>query len=217
VYALFKDGQAYLEDDSVVAEELNEIISRGDALRLKEFFGSDRPFSMEWSFEAKNLTTGGKVPVNTAGNAASTEVQVQILRDESLAEGLKIAFPKEPENALFELIVTAKMKDTFGNTSQVQHTLWSHALSDQDKNELVETIIPTVAALAGVSPDDLLAAEHLDLQAEESRRTPPDSKYTIATMLHLIAIQAAEDRRISVSELVSLIRGARLFGSQNQR
>jgi hypothetical protein len=214
VYALFKDGQAYLEDDSPVAEELNEMISRGDALRLKEFFGSGRPFSVEWSFEAKNLATGGKVPVNTAGNAASTEVQVQILRDESLTEGLKITFPEEPENALFELIVTARMKDTLGNTSEVQHTLWSHALVDRDENKLVGYIIPTVAVLAGVSPDDLLAAGRLDLQADESGRTPPDSKYTVAQMLRLIAMQAAEDGRISVSELASLIRGARLFGSQ---
>ncbi len=79
---------------------------------------------------------------------------------------------------------------------------------------LVEYIIPTVAVLAGVSPDDFLAAGRLDLQVEESSRMPPNSKYMIARMLRLVALQAAEDQHISLFELASLIHGAKLFGSQ---
>lgn len=214
-YAPMKDGQAYREDDSPVSDKLNEIINRGYASRLEEFFGSARPFSVEWSYEAKNLTTGEMVLVNSTGNAASNEVQVQMLQDESLTESLKIAFPEEPENTLFELIVTVRMKDTLGNTGEVQHILWSHALVEEDSYTLVESLIPTVAVLAGISPDELLAAGSLVLSADEGGLMPLDSKHRIAGMLRMSAIQAAEDQRISVSELAGLIRGARLFGANN--
>ena len=213
-YAPWRDGLASPEDDSPVAEELNEIIRLNDSHRLDELIGSSRPFSVEWSFEAKNLTTGEEVSVNTVGNAASNEVQVQILQDESITESLKITFPEEPENALFEMIVSAVIVDTLGNKAEVQHTLWSHELSGEDENQLVEYLIPTVAVLAGVSPDDLLADGRLDVQADESSRTTPDSSGMTARMLRLIAGQAAVDGRITVVELSSLVKGARLYGSQ---
>lgn len=106
------------------------------------------------------------------------------------------------------------MKDTLGNTGEVQHILWSHALVEGDSNTLAESLIHTVAVMSGISPDELLAAESLALPADESSRILLDSRHRIAGMLRLSAIQAAEDQRISVSELAGLIRSARLFGSQ---
>ena len=212
-YAPVRGGKISPEDDSPVVEELNAAIRRGNVARLKELFGKSQPFQVEWSFKATNLTTGATVPVTVAEVAAPTEVHVKLLPGNVPMGRIQVTFPEQPANAIYELVAIVKMTDTLGTTGEEKHRVWSHVLSDEVENEIVESLLPTVATLAGVSADELVEASNLDVQAEDYPHIE-NSRFVVARMLRLVAMRAAADKRITVAELHSLIRGAKLFESQ---
>jgi hypothetical protein len=122
---------------------------------------------------------------------------------------LRITFPERPADAIYELEATARLADPYGMTATLQHHLWSHVLSGESSS-LAENLLPTVAELAGVPADVLVAASTLDLDS------PPDEADVtsmMARMIRLAATAAASDKHISVDELRRLIRGASRFGT----
>ena len=212
-YVALKTGEISPEEDSPFVEELNKIIKMGDTARIKELFGSRKPFTIEWSFQATNLTSREQVPVRFGEGPVTGGIHVKLLQGVAQNSRIEVTFPEQPTNAIYELIVTAKITDTFGNTNEIQYPLWSHILSGFTESGQVDNVLSVVATLAGVSAHDLLTISKIKIGPYDER-TRNDPQARRARMVRLHAKQVAEDQRISLGELRSLIRAARLFGSK---
>jgi hypothetical protein len=204
-YAVRREGQISIEDDSPMAEELTEVVRSGNSARMKELFGSTTPFKVDWSFQAINLITGSQVPVKLGQNVRATEVRVELLPGPVSNGEIRVTFPTQPPNAIYELTATARMTDSLGTAGELRHRVWSHALAGGSVAALAESLLRTVAALASIPADELVAASRREnLEEPRTRR---------ARAIRMFALHAAGDGRVTLGELRSLIRGAKLFGS----
>jgi len=214
VYAPLRAGKVSPGDDSPFADALNAIIRGSDPRRLKELFGSARPIRVTWSFLATNLTSGRKVPVHKGSDPGPTAVGVVIGQGEKLNSEITVTFPEQPANAIFELVATARMRDTFGLVGTVRHRVSSHLLTHSDTRDLADSLVRTAAALAETSPDELDSASDLGapvfVQLDDDPRVM-DLRSSRATMVRLLAMDASQNQRINVDELRRLVRGAKLF------
>ena len=111
---------------------------------------------------------------------------------------IKVNFPEQSANTIYELIATAKMTDTYGMIGETQHRVWSHALSGETEARLAEAVLPAAAGLAGVSSNDLMAASQLEKPRREG--FVDDSRSRRARLVRLFAMRAAEDKHINVAE-----------------
>ena len=136
VYAPLRAGKASPEDDSPFADAVNAIIRGSDPRRLNELFGSRRRIRVTWSFLATNLTSRRKVPVHKGSDPGPTAVGVVIGQGEKLNSEITVTFPEQPANAVFELVATARMRDTFGLVGTVRHRVSSHLLTHSDTRDL---------------------------------------------------------------------------------
>ncbi len=132
------------------------------------------------------------------------------MESEATFESIKVTFPDRPENGVYELLAVIEMEDSFGNLGEALHRIRSHALFGEDRERLVESLIPLAASLAGAPPNDLVAQSSLDFQDDSLAATQPRS--LIGPMLRLVTFRLAADKLITMGELESLIRGAKLFG-----
>jgi hypothetical protein len=215
-YAPLRAGSASIEDDSPFAEALNDIIRGGNKQRLSELFGTARPFRTTWSFRATNLTSGKKVPVQRGEKASAADVRVDIKQGESLNAEIDVTFPEQPANAIYELVATAKIRDSFDIEGTVTHRVSSHVITHPDARELASSAVRTAASLAEDSPDDLEAESDLggpNIDHQDDNPRVPDLRTSRATMVRLLAIDASRDQRITVDELRRLVRGAQLFAA----
>jgi len=131
-------------------------------------------------------TTGANVSVRIGQPAAETEVLVEFLSGKVTNGSIKVAFPEQSENAIYELVATVAFTDTLGITGEVQHRVWSHFLSGT-QNELVEKILPAIPRLIGVSNSDLVAASKFEHSPDE-RRIAKDAQLRHARMVRLLAM-----------------------------
>ncbi len=210
LYAAMRGGKVSPEEDSPLAEELNDVISKGEIPRMNKLFNSTQPFKVEWSFQATNLITGATVPVKVGRTTAPTEILVEMLPGKVPNGLIKITFPEKPVDSIYEVIVTANVTDTLGIKSEAQHRVWNYVLSSQADNKSVEEILTSAANLAGVSSTELVAASKLD-GLSGNDQTMKDTKFRQARTLRLFTISASEDKRITLDELRSLVNGAKLF------
>ncbi|MCI0426808.1 MAG: hypothetical protein L0Z46_02170 [Nitrospiraceae bacterium] len=208
-YAPVRMGTISREDDSPIAEKLNEVLRRGGAEQLEQLFGSSQPFAVEWSFVATNLTTGANVPVKVDQTAEETEIRVELLSGKVPKGRIKIWFPEQPANHIYELTATERMTDAFGGTGDIQHRLWSHVFTNETADGLVEVALSVVAAEAGMPANELKEASSLEVQPDDRR--PRDARFRQARMVRLLARRTAQDMHINVGELRSLIRTAKLL------
>ncbi len=216
-YAMRKEGRVSMEEGSPFVERLNEVVARGDEKDLNPIFGTNQPFEIVWTFEATNLRTGASVPVGTRTAAATKDAATIVVNDvpaKFSKQTIRIAFP-EGTDEVYEVRAKAKVTDVFGSASEIEHRVWSHFIADGTGAAIVRPLLPTVAAAAGVAAEDLLAAASLGkLPLNDPRLRDP--KVRRGLVVHNFAMQAADDARISIGELGSLISGAKLLGPSSE-
>jgi hypothetical protein len=212
-YAPIQNGRISPEDGTPVSKTLNEAIRRNDTNRFNELLGSAQPFALEWFFDAINLTTGENVRVTTSPNPSPTELQVAFTQAQFPNDIIKLTFPQEPSEAIYQFTAIAKTMDPYGNWGEIRHHLWSHMVYGNSDSTFIDALLTATASITGVSVDNLLTASRLD-NTEDENRIVPQQKLINARMLRLLAMKAAQDSRITIAEFSTLVRGANLFGSQ---
>jgi hypothetical protein len=215
-YAPVRAGKASPEDDSPFAEALDDILQNGNKQRLTDLFGTAAPFRVNWSFRATNVTTGKQVPVQRGDKATPTDVRVDIVQGESLIGAVDVSFPAEPANAVYELIATAKMRDSFGLVGTVQQRISSHVITHSDPRQLAPSMVHTAASLAGVPPDELDAASQLGGPVIDHQDDSPkvvDPRTSRARTVRLLALDVSQDQQITLDELRRLVQGAKRFAA----
>lgn len=207
-YAMLKEGRVSMEEGSPFAERLNEVVASSDEKELTRVFGTNQPFKIDWTFEASNLGTGASVPVvvttPTAKDAAA--IVVHDVPAKFSKQTMRFAFPESPDQ-VYELRVKARVSDVFGSTNETEYRVWSHFITDSSRAAIVRPLLPAVASAAGVAADDLLVAAGLGKLPPNDPRLR-DPKIRRALLVHNYALQAADDSRITIGELTSLISGA---------
>lgn len=216
-YGGMRDGRASPVEESPFSEELNEIVRAGVRNLTLRVFDSAKPFKVEWAFKALNLSTGEEVPVKVVrvgSPARANEVRVELLPGFSFeGRAIRVTFPSQPSDAIYELTATATMSDTNGATGVIQQRVWSHFLpASPEALRLEESTLLGLATLAGIQTDNLQTALRLDdAPSAEARR---EVRTRRARMLRLLLRHTSEDSRITVEELRSLINVAKLFSTQ---
>jgi hypothetical protein len=229
-YAPWRIDELALGDETPFTEALNMLLQYGDAEtddgfdqdRFRELFGTEAPFAVEWSFEATNLADNAPVDVHIGSGGTEGDIRIVLQpapigrTNHSIPDArLNVTFPMQPAGAVFQLVATARMTDVFGGTSEVQRVLWSHALSGEDEQSLVESTLGVVAALSGLPADVVLEGSKMEdapsdeeTVAFDDRDSDPQTRRLQS--VRLFAIGAAADRLITVDELRALVRGAQV-------
>lgn len=208
-YAPLKDDRPSPEDESPLEERLREVLLEGDRERMLRVFGSEQPFAVDWSFKAINLVSGNEVPVTIGREASTREVSVR-LEDGIVPDGvLQVVFPEPSAGATYELTASVNMTDTLGTEWQIQHKLYSHILSVEPTEKVLDDIVRTVADLAEISPDELISAASFFIDPEDAS-AQEDLFSTGARIVRLRSLYAAQDQRMTIGELSGILRVAKL-------
>ncbi|HCF74916.1 MAG TPA: hypothetical protein DES72_14215 [Gammaproteobacteria bacterium] len=173
-------------------------------------FGSEQPFAMDWSFKAINLVSGNEVPVTIGREASTREVSVR-LEDGIVPDGvLQVGFLEPSAGATYELTASVNMTDTLSTEWQIQHKLYSHILSAEPTEKVLDDIVRTVADLAEISPDDLISTASFFIDPEDAS-AQEDIFSTGARIVRLGSLYAAQDQRMTISEFRGILRVAKLI------
>ena len=117
-YAPVRAGHVVPGDDAPTSEVLNELIQEGPSDKLRELFGTAQPMRITWSFSATNVLTGTRVPVSVGTGTSGAEIKVTFVSAPFEKSKLQITFPDQPERAIYEVVATATVKDSFENSGQ---------------------------------------------------------------------------------------------------
>jgi hypothetical protein len=207
MYAPVRDGAPSPEDDSPLAETLNEAIEQGGR-RARALFGTTQPLKVRWTLTARDALSGRSVPVRVNRRAAASEIGV---RTGARTGRLRVTFPDT--GALYRLTATATARDPFGDLASTRFEMTNVLLSGTDQSSLASSVLQTVARLARVSsgfltlPSPIAGAPALDPR-------PSDAAAARMTGVGQLAYQAAEDRRVSLDELAEILGAARRAAAQ---
>jgi hypothetical protein len=205
------------EEDAPVPTVLNrsvrKAIENNDFEDVERLFASKVPFKVtDWTFKAVNLSTGQEVPVREVSETseAADENEVRIVRGSGVvANGnLKILFPKKSSRTIYELQMRGTMRDANGYSGVFEHRVWSHFLSVKSA-EAINDVLRFVSQQAGVSYDELS-----QMWQGSNDSFLPDVRRRRAQMFRVLALQAAEDEKVSLEELQVLVRTAKLTGER---
>lgn len=194
-YAPVRDRTASIDDESPIAEELNEIVLH-EPRRRRALFGGRGP-SIHWSFTASDASTGQRVKVLVGKPPRLDAITVRRSDGPGNAR-IDVTFPDT--GAVYSLTATATGRDRFGNRATEREILSNMLLAGSDRAELVPRTLRIVAELVGFAPERLAAAFSLTSRPP----TEPDSVDTATRRIQgvgLMAYWAAADRRITLTEL----------------
>ncbi len=204
VYAPLKEGEPSIEEESPIAEELHEAIRKRNPERLAKVFGSSQPLTIQWSYAATNLITGQAVSVTTNASANPAAVRVAITDGPIPSGTLRITFPNQSKPDLYELVVTATISDTLGNTGSFSERIWSHYLGGTASGRMANPLLQVIAALGGLSPQDVVAAL-TPLDDDTAVQIAINERLRQLHTLRLFAEEAAEDQVVSFEEFSGLL------------
>jgi hypothetical protein len=210
-YAPSREGRLEREGDSVFSAEINEVLIRKDNKRLNQLFGQKQPFKVEWTFNATNLITGAAVPVEVGKGTASDKVILEKVINSLGNTDVKVNFPNQDAHAVFEIVASANMTDSNGNTGTVQRRFSSHyiALTPETSDD---ELLSLIASVTGMPAEPLLNASKID-GLDENETSPRAITSRRARMLRLLVMRAAADQVITLDELRDLIKSAKFFRS----
>ncbi len=211
LYATARFGRPSLEDESPIAEALNDELHTADTDRVVELFGSARPIESQWTYVATDVVSGDTLPVAVNEPAGPGAVQVNEVAVGTAGSGIQVTFPEQPGGRVIRLVASAAASDVFGLEGSTSHTVWSHFWAISDEEADAEVLMPVIAELASVSGEQLLRASTLQ-DPSARRRAAPDQQARMARILRATLIDAIEDNRITVDELAVLIDFARRAG-----
>ena len=211
-YAPVRNGEVAAEDDSSISDELNGELRRGGARRLagnESLFRLGDRSDYERSFTATDRTTGRPVPVVVNRPAVPGQIAVRLETDGVRGLTLRVVFPEAPASHLYRLVAAAAVRDVFGHEGTLREEVWSHVLTAENRERLVEALVEAAAGMAGASPERTREASRIDLTrvAAFAEREPRQQR---ARLLRLAAERAAEDDYATPGELDQLVRVAAL-------
>jgi hypothetical protein len=185
---------------------------------MQRIFGTSYPaLTATWNFTATNVTTGQPMPVRVNQTAAPTEVHVEVTDKVLPTAVANVTFPTEaPPDTVWEVRATAMIRDTLGNTAQVERRLGSHILPVHSTQD-IDNLLAAIADLTTVSRRLLLFASQVkNLPSPDIDPTITDASLRRGRLVRLAAMHAAWDQSITIDELAELVRAAKLFGGQVQ-
>jgi hypothetical protein len=209
-YAPIEDDEPAGEEQTPVAEVLNRGITASASEREREMeklFGTKQPFTVSWSFQATNLTTGRPTRVRDTERADSADVEVTYAGRFTKHE-LHVRFPSPAEGVyLVEAIGT--VTDVYGMRGTFHQTIWSHYLTGP-KDSLAAAVLNIALRMVGKTQNSLNPDVPRGVTGP-SLRSPNDVLIEVARSR---AIDAARDGRVTPDELEQLVTLVRAFESR---
>jgi len=210
-YAGLKNGAPSREENSPFTEELEEVLENNDPDELAEIFGSPLPFTIAWSFQATNVTTGGTIPIFVNTNCADDAVRIDFVPSLFPEERIRVTLPSNAPNTLVELTAEAVVQDPFGMVSVVRRQLCSHVLQATDWDQSDAVLSNLVSLVQGDAGEFFGAGELNPLLPEDPRIEDPRCR--LARIMRIYAFHATEDGLIEASELASLIQWSQMYAA----
>lgn len=204
IYAPLRDGIPSLEDESPIAEQLNETIRQNDGARLQQVFGSAQPFTIQWAYSARNLITGQPVAVKTDGAVTANDIRVEKTAGPFEGGALRVSFPAQPTPGLYEMETTVTIKDTLGNTGRFTATIWSHFLVGVPPDQMAAPLLRLLSTSTGIPLPELAElGSPKDAPIPVSSLRSPHTRQ-IQTLWTFVE-QAVEDQAVSLEEFRELL------------
>lgn len=211
IYAPLLDGKLAYEDDSPIGEELNEVIRENDPERMTQVLGSSKPFTIQWSFAATDLITRQPVAVKTSGPADPAGVRVTMPEGQVSNVTLQITFPEQPKPGLYELVATATITDSLGNSGSFSERIWSHFLGGPTTAQIANQLLQLIGALSGL-PAEEISSNVAQADSEMPVMWAQETRARQLQTLRVFVEQAVEDQVVSFKEFSGLLGMAKEIG-----
>ncbi len=179
----------HLGDETALAEILNAAIdgaAQGDRARLLRLYGNPQPFTISWSFTARNLATGETIPLATAPARANAPV-VQISSGSFSNSRLTIHMP---QSGVFEVTASARFRDADGIEGTFSHTVQSHQLNISSPEELLDVMGSVRASAVRIDTGAGVSGARRAVAANLAQHATADG---IVTLRELTGLRAAID------------------------
>jgi hypothetical protein len=208
LYAPVRAGFVSREEESLLGERLTEAIIDGDVGELMRYFGTTEPISVEWEFSARSPAMNEAVNVLIFDELPNTPSDNEVMvatKAGFIPNGVvEVAFPQRQDQRVYLLTATAVLTDTIGNRVELQHRVWSHAVTGPSPDQLVTGVLPSLAEMVEVPPHQFLDAARPGAFRDEERLigawvTAP--RIAAAESTRLVATQAAADSLLTMDEL----------------
>jgi hypothetical protein len=207
-YAAYKGTEVMTDKASSFASEVNQAIVKNEQKKLEDIFKSAEPFTIAWTFEATNLSTGKPVPVYTDNKPGSEGVQIELLSGKLRNDSLKVEFLSPGSTGIIECRAKASVADTKGKTAIVERRLWSHGF--QSTINTIDECASLVQTLTGLKDRSMLIAPHLNSKPQEIS-LPLDVKTRRAHIMNAYLRATLRDRQVTIEELRNIIRALKKF------
>jgi hypothetical protein len=206
-YAELKGGKRS-DKTSSFADEINDAIVKNDRKKLDEFFKSDPPSTISWTFEAVNLETGQPVVVNTDKKQRSEGIQVEMMSAKMKNDSIRIQFLSPGSQGIVELRAKATLTDVNGKTSTEEHQVWSHGFSPitsvREATDLVQSLtrLKDSAVFIPPSTDRKSADDGLS----------SDAKARHSRIVNGYVKEIVRDDQFTIGELKRMVTTLKKFG-----
>ena len=197
---------------STKASAVDEAVNKRDASRCREILqASAFHITPEWSFAAVDATRGATVRlVDETKDLASrpaqgpAEVRVQRWKESDWTAGVRVTFPTGPPDAVYKVVTDLRLADTAGNQGRSSHCLWSHGVSGDDPDAVVDW-----ALRAACGPAAPTAARLRQLAVGQTAPRRDRSRESGVRQILFSVAGFVDDGVVSTEELARLIEGAR--------
>jgi hypothetical protein len=187
-YSSLRDGKPSPEDESPWAEQLTDLLEKGNPAGVSRLFGTTREFSRAWS---------GVTFSERTGLASEDLVRLEVRKD-GIESDVRFSPRSEVRKALIEVTVV----DPAGHRATATTPLWSHVVVGEPR-ELTRGILRSTALRA-----ELDAGGYRDICDPDggvprclARMTPAQRRRVVAAT---VAHQAAQDGVVTLLEMHQL-------------
>ncbi|HSN93366.1 MAG TPA: hypothetical protein VLS93_19200, partial [Anaeromyxobacteraceae bacterium] len=222
LYAPAREQEISLEDETEASDELNEALE--DGKRLSALFGTSAPVRFQWSFEARRLPGGARVPVAVGRRGPPGSVSVTKPEVSGARSTLAVEFPDLAGEEIVEILASVTATDAFGTTGRHELRVWDTVLVTLRREGLhlgaaaesavpVDPFLRSAEDLAGV-PRRVGQQELVPQRLAAEARGPVGlrrlgAEQTRARAREVFARQALRDGVVTPEELRSLVEAAK--------
>jgi hypothetical protein len=186
-YACVEENKLSEIEIDAVAKELNDIAYGKNTIKRLALFGGLNVFSVTWTYELKNLTTGQAMTVSNPGSIAKT----------GKWKGNKIVYNFPVSNDLLQLTAKATIKDIFGHTQPkpLEFVFWNQQL---DTDGTPAQLNNWLNQFLGRNPGFIWVVDHW----ERVRAGQQDKPQPMQIALQYLA----EDKVLTVKEIEQILK-----------
>jgi len=204
-YAPIRQGKPSPEDESDLADAVNDLLVRVAKADDAMAPGNPDMFRITWTFSATDLVSGANVAVKVGKPENSDSIFVEHLVSPKSWPRFRITFPSTANGRMYEVVAKAEVVGTLGGkAASFERTVSNLFVASDQRSELVGNVISLVALDAGLSSREVETLT--DLSRTVDPRSAQRPRYVRARVLALRARRMAADERISVGELRALRR-----------